>query len=155
MRTARRRPACQIETGELLKRFADLGGEGVLDFSPFMDHRKSRRQLRGQRQAPGAEGSHELLPGGHDLIEREERPVQRRDLEFLVLGLRPREPRSLAMHAPPFCSPSRPVLEEFDVTLHRTDEFIFPLFPRDHALSSKLVDTLLGQVEEVGERRGG
>jgi hypothetical protein len=81
--------------------------------------------------------------------------VQRRDLQLLVLGLRPREPRSLTMHVPPFCAPSRPVLEVFNVTLHRTDELIFPSFPRDDAFSSELVDTLLGQIEEVGERRGG
>ena len=41
------RAVCQIELGEILERLADLGGEGFLNFPPFMDHREPRRELRG------------------------------------------------------------------------------------------------------------
>ena len=62
--------ARQVESGELLERFADAGGQDGLDF-PGFSHRQPRRKLRGQRQAFRAERRHELLPGLDHLIERQ------------------------------------------------------------------------------------
>jgi hypothetical protein len=63
--------ARQVESGKLLERFPDGGGELGLNFSAFVHHCQPRRELGGEGQAPGPEGGDELLPGLDDLIERE------------------------------------------------------------------------------------
>ena len=62
--------AREVEPGQLLERFTNAGGEGLVYYRGF-SHRQLRRHLRGQAQTPGAERRHELLPGGDDFIERE------------------------------------------------------------------------------------
>ena len=67
-----------------------------MDFSGFT-HRQPRREPRRHGQAPGPEGGDELLPGSHDLIEREEGALEGGNFELRLADPRPREAGTLGV----------------------------------------------------------